>query len=253
MKKTALIFFTGDRIEFLDYSIKSCLNFLEKGKIQTIIDIYLISFFDNIKTKHNINYLKINKPCTNKVNNFPYTKQIELQKNKTRLNYGIYLLFDTVPNCIFNNIEKLSKYDYILKCRSDLVFDTNNFHFEEDKLYTFECLWGDLRYYSKFTNDQFIFGNSKEVLKIVAYPENSSNLSNFWNPEEYTSHLFSKSNFTKIYLTTKKYYLISKERKVRKFVGHSEKLNESDIEYLKSIGMKPEDIINPDPSSDPFL
>jgi hypothetical protein len=237
--KTAIILFTGDRIEYINYTINSCLEFIKKTKIVTEIDIYLISFID-YELDSNIINLKFNKPTEDEIKKFPITKQLNSynEKDVFRINYGHYILFKSVPNIIHQNLNTFEKYDYLLKCRSDLVFETPEFVFDEKNIYTFECFWGGCRYNPLYTNDHFIFGKSEEVLKVISYQDNPINFYSFWNPEQYMNFLFEKSNFDKIELTTDKYYLLSKDRESRKFIGYPmESLNSNDINYFNKIGL----------------
>jgi hypothetical protein len=237
MKKTAIILFTGDRIEYIDYTIKSCLDFLKKGKIESNADIYVITYSEYINSNFNIKILKTNKPEDKEVIKFPMTRQTlgYNESDKFRINYGIYILFSQTPDQIFKNRETFINYDYILKCRSDLIFETPEFNFNENNLYTFECFWGGCRYNKRYTNDHLIFGKSEEVLKVISKKEDSD-LSKFWNPEEYMTHLYLNSSLNKVELTTDKYYLISKDRESRKFIGYPmESINKNDLEFFNKI------------------
>jgi hypothetical protein len=241
MKKTALILFTGDRVEFLDLSIKSCIQFLEKNNIKTEVDIFLISWNVDLQSIYTINKLTIPKPSDDEVKTYPMTRQILQynEKDRFRINYGMYILFNQVPDMIHQQIQIFSQYDYILKCRSDLVFESPSFNYDENNLYTFECFWGGCRYNPNYTNDHFIFGKAGEVLKVIGFPKNESNPSPFWNPEQYMTFLFLKSTYKKTELTTDKYYLLSKDRESRKFIGYPmESINERDIRYFESIGLE---------------
>lgn len=243
MKKIAFILFTGDRVDYLKYTINSCEEFIKKTKIDNYsIDIFLLSFFDDLKIdEYKIKNIKLTKPSEEDSLNLPMTNQISNYSNindRIRINFGMYILFKEVPNKIFMNFEIFKEYDYILKCRSDLIFETKDFIYDDSKIYTFECFWGGCRYNKKYTNDHFIFGKSEEVLDIISYDLEYEKLSNFWNPEEFMTHLYGDYNFNKVELTTDKYYLLSKDRESRKFIGYPmETINQNDVYFLNKIGI----------------
>jgi hypothetical protein len=239
VKKVAIILFTGDRVSYIDKCIESCLKFIEKTNIKFSYDIFLISYSDNFKSKYSINHWRTDFPSENDIISMPSTKQtLNFPNDKFRINFGIYILFSQTPDTIYKNKEILYKYDYILKCRSDLVFETPNLKFNDEYLYTFECFWGGCRYNKRYTNDHFLFGKSEEVLKVISYPMIECNPSLFWNPEEYMTYLFTKSKMSKIEITTDKYYLLSEDKESRKFIGYPLiDINKNDILFFNSIGL----------------
>jgi hypothetical protein len=240
MSEVALILFTGDRVDWIDFTIKSCINFLEKCSIKTEIDIYLITWLGSVESKYDINIINYNKPTDLDILKFPKSNQqktynLESQK---RIGFGHSILFGYVPDSINSNKKTFEKYKYIIKCRSDLVFETPKFNFNDNFLYTFECFWGGCRYIKNYSNDHFIFGKSEEVLKVISYNFEECILDKFWNPEGYMTYLFEKSEFDKIELTTDKYFLLSKDRESRKFIGYPmESINQNDILYLENMGI----------------
>jgi hypothetical protein len=249
-KKCALVLITGDRVDYIDSSIKSCLNFINKYNIDIETDIYLICF-DGVKvvSSNNIKTLSFNRPTIDSdiILNFPksiqqvnnYSNDIELTK---RISLGHLILFGLVPDTISKNKDIFIQYDYILKSRADLVFDFSendilNFNIN-NQLLTFECFWGGCRYNKNFTNDHFVFGESSDVLKLISFPISDCIIDKFWNPEQYMTYLFSKSNKEKIEISTDKYYLLSKDRDSRKWIGFPlEKINKNDILFLEGIGI----------------
>jgi hypothetical protein len=249
-KKCALVLITGDRTDYIDSSIKSCLNLINKYNSEIETDIYLISF-DDIKlvTNNNIKNLSFKRPTIDSdiVFNFPrsvqqvsnYSNDIELTK---RISLGHLILFGLAPDTIFKNKDLFSQYDYILKSRADLVFDFNENDITKfnasNQLLTFECFWGGCRYNSNFTNDHFVFGESSEVLKLISFPINECIINKFWNPEQYMTYLFTKSSKNKVQISTDKYYLLSKDRDSRKWIGFPlEKINKNDIIFLDNMGI----------------
>lgn len=249
--KCALILTTGDRIDYLNQSIETSLNFIKEYNPNIKVDVFLISFNDvqisNIN--HEVNKLSYDRPILNseQVINFPrsiqqisnYSNDIELIK---RISFGHLILFGLIPDTIYKNIDIFEKYDLILKTRSDLVFDFNKSDIKNinitNQLVTFECFWGGCRYNHNFTNDHFIFGKSDEVLKVISYPFKECMLNHFWNPEQYMTYLYTKSKNTKIQLNTDKYYLLSNDRKSRKCIGFPlEKINKNDIDFLNRLGI----------------
>ena len=249
MKKCALVLVTGDRTDYLDSSIKSCLNLINSydDKIET--DIYLVSFNDVNIPNVDILKMRFEKPDINSklVFDFPrsvqqinnYSNDIELTK---RISLGHLILFGLIPDTIFKNREIFKQYDYVLKSRTDLVFDFNKDDIKsfdvKNQLLTFECFWGGCRYNPNFTNDQFLFGDANDVLNLISFPINECILDKFWNPEQYMTYLFSKSNKEKVQISTDKYYLLSKDRGSRKWIGFPmEKIKQSDVEFLESMGL----------------
>lgn len=248
MKKCALILVTGDRTDYLDSSIKSCINLINSYDNDIQTDVYLVSFNDvNI----NFDILKIGfeRPDINSqlVLNFPrsiqqshnHSDDIELTK---RISLGHLILFGLIPDTIFKNREIFKEYDYILKSRTDLVFDFNIEDIKSfdinNQLLTFECFWGGCRYNPNFTNDQFLFGSANDVLNLISFPIDECIMDKFWNPEQYMTYLFSKSKKEKIQISTDKYYLLSKDRESRKWIGFPlEKIKQNDVEFLESLGL----------------
>jgi hypothetical protein len=249
-KKCALILITGDRTDYIDSSIKSCLNLINKYNSEIETDIYLISFDDvKLVSNNNIKTLSFNRPTIDSdiVFNFPrsvqqvnnYSNDIELTK---RISLGHLILFGLVPNTIFKNKDLFSQYDYILKSRADLIFDFNENDITKfnpsNQLLTFECFWGGCRYNSNFTNDHFVFGESSDVLKLISFPINECIINKFWNPEQYMTYLFTKSNKNKVQISTDKYYLLSKDMDSRKWIGFPlEKINKNDTIFLENMGI----------------
>jgi len=246
IEKCALILITGDRTDFIDYSIKCCENIIKKFNNNIEIDIFLISFNDNVVSNYNIKFIKFEKPDINSdfILNFPRSNQqlnsdIETIK---RVSFGHSILFGLVPDKIFENKEIFSKYDYILKSRSDLIFDIEDKYLEEfnqlDEILTFECFWGGCRYNNQYTNDHFVFGKSEDVLKLISFPIQDCILDRFWNPEQYMTFLYNNVKKKKIEMSTNKYYLLSSDRKSRKFIGYPmEKINEEDSIFIKNMGI----------------
>jgi hypothetical protein len=116
-KKCALILITGDRTDYIDSSIKSCLNLINKYNSEIETDIYLISFDDvKLVSNNNIKTLSFNRPTIDSdiVFNFPrsvqqvnnYSNDIELTK---RISLGHLILFGLVPNTIFKNKDLFSQ------------------------------------------------------------------------------------------------------------------------------------------------
>jgi hypothetical protein len=249
-KRCALILITGDRVDYIDSSIKSCLKLIENFDSKVEVDIFLFSFSDiDLKSNYNIKKIGFERPDINSeiVFNFPrsqqqvrnYSNDIELTK---RISLGHLILFGLVPNAIFQNQGLFDEYDYVMKSRTDLIFDFNEkdiSKFDIDKeLLTFECFWGGCRYNPNFTNDHFVFGEKSEVLKIISFPMSECVIDKFWNPEQYMTYLFTKSSKSKIQISTDKYYLLSKDRDCRKWIGFPlEKINKSDIDFLENIGI----------------
>jgi hypothetical protein len=251
--KCALILFTGDRIEYIDQSIFSCKKIIESINSEIDIDIFIISFEGTIiHSKNDFKHLSFKKPDNENIDNFPnsiqqlknYSSDIETNR---RISFGHYILCGSVPDIIHQNRDLFLKYDLILKSRTDLIFDFNqnylkNFNPEKEIL-TFECFWGGCRYNSNFTNDHFIFGDAHSVLQIISYPISNCLLNHFWNPEHYMTHLYSLISKIKIQITTDKYYLLSKDRPSRKFIGFPlEKVNRADLDFLSSIGIDTSEI-----------
>lgn len=249
MKKCALILATGDRIDYLESSIKSCMNIINSYDSEIETDIYLVSFDDLDMPNEDISRLGFERPDINSrlVFDFPRSVQqisnhsddIELTK---RISLGHLILFGLIPDTIFKNSETFQQYDYILKSRADLVFDFNiedirSFDIK-NQLLTFECFWGGCRYNPNFTNDHFVFGSAAEVIKVISFPINECMMSRFWNPEQYMTYLFSKSSRQKMQISTDKYYLLSKDRESRKWIGFPlEKINQKDLDFLESMGI----------------
>jgi hypothetical protein len=248
-KKCALILVTGDRIDYLDSSIKSCLNLIDCHDDEIETDIYLVSFDDIDVLNTDIKKIGFDRPDINSdiVFNFPRSVQqsnnhsddIELTK---RISLGHLILFGLIPDTIFKNNELFKQYDYILKSRTDLVFDFKREDIKsfdiKNKLLTFECFWGGCRYNPNFTNDQFVFGESRDVLSLISFPINECIMDKFWNPEQYMTYLFSKSNKEKIQISTDKYYLLSKDRESRKWIGFPlESINQSDVDFLEKMDL----------------
>lgn len=240
MKKTAIILFTGDRIDWVDYTINSCKKFIQNSNVETTLDIFLITWLDYVETSHEIKILKYDKPLEDMIRYFPRSKQQGQYDEQTqqRISFGHCILFGIVPDIIYQNKDIFIQYDYILKCRSDLVFDPPIFNFSDRYLYTFECFWGGCRYIRTYSNDHFLFGISNEVLNVISYQYKDCKIDSFWNPESYMTHLLSNSNLDKIELTTDKYYLLSKDRDSRKFIGYPmETINQNDVNFFQRIGI----------------
>lgn len=246
--KVALILITGDRTDYLENSIKCNLDFINSIDENSEVDIFTISFNDaNINTSHKISRrLTFERPNINDdiVKSFPKSKQQSSYDETTnlRISFGHLILFGLIPNSIYENSQLFEGYDYILRSRTDLIFDYDkhllkNINIDEN-LITFECFWGGCRNNPTYTNDHFIFGSAKDVLRILSYPIQECIIDNFWNPEQYMTYLFSKSDKKKIEMTTDRYYLLSKDRKSRKFIGYPmESINDSDISFLESINI----------------
>jgi len=248
-KKCALVLATGDRIDYLDSSIKSCLDLINCYDDEIETDIYLVSFNDIDVLNLDIKKIGFDRPDINSelVWKFPrsvqqsnnHSNDIELTK---RISLGHLILFGLIPDSIFKNREVFEKYDYILKSRADLVFDFNADDLKsfdvERQLLTFECFWGGCRYNPHFTNDHFVFGEASDVLNLISFPINECLMDRFWNPEQYMTYLFSRSKKEKIQISTDKYYLLSKDRESRKWIGFPlEKIKQSDVDFLESIGL----------------
>ena len=62
-KKCALVLITGDRTDYIDSSINSCLNLINKYNSEIETDIYLISF-DDIKIEATTNHTNENTNFT---------------------------------------------------------------------------------------------------------------------------------------------------------------------------------------------
>lgn len=255
MEKCAVVLITGDRVDYIDYAIKSCLSMVNTYNKNILVDIYLISYENlNIKSEYKISNLQYINPSNNTelIESFPKSVQ-QLQNfsnDKTlsnRISLGHLILCGLVPDVIYKNLDLFKKYDYILKSRADLIFDFNendikNINFDKNIL-TFECFWGGCRYNPNFTNDHLVFGKSEDIIKIIAYSINNCLLNNFWNPEQYMTYLFSLINKNKIQISTDKYYLLSKDRDSRKWIGFPlEKINNSDINFLQNLGINTDEI-----------
>lgn len=246
-KRCALILTTGDRIDYLDASVRSCLGLIERYDPEIETDIYLISYRDLEIEDDSIKRIFIERHDleSDLVKRFPLTMQ--LQQNHAndietikRVNLGHLILFGLIPDAIFRNRSIFEEYDFILKSRSDLVFGLEEFSFDHSReVLTFECFWGGCRYNQHFTNDQIVFGESKDVLEIASYPIGQcSIISSFWNPEHYMTYLFSKSSKSKKEMSTDRYYLLSKDRKCRKWIGFPlENITDRDISFLDSMGI----------------
>jgi len=246
--KCALILITGDRIDYIDQSISSCEQMIHSYDSNIEIDVYLVSY-DNleIKSKKDIHYIEFNRPSKDDIDLFPRSiQQIQNFSNdieqSRRISLGHFILFGGVPNSIFDNYSKFIEYDLIFKSRSDLIFDFNKSDIDkfnpDRELLTFECFWGGCRYNPNFTNDQLIFGKSKDVLDVISYKIQNCILDKFWNPEQYMTYLFTKSNKTKVQISTDKYYLLSKDRESRKWIGFPlEKIKNEDLIFLQKIGV----------------
>ena len=246
MKKCALILITGDRIEFLKETIECNLKLIKDFDPTIKVDIFLASFDDVQLNDLNINKINFKRPDINSdlVLNFPRSQQqgnqdLELVK---RVSFGHLILFGLVPNSIYNNRKIFDNYDYILKSRTDLIYDYDkkyieNFNIKEELL-TFECFWGGCRYNQNYTNDHFVFGEKDDVMKLIAFPIEDCIMDKFWNPEQYMTYLYSRIDKKKIEMTTDKYYLLSNDRNSRKFIGYPmEKMNINDKTFLESLNI----------------
>lgn len=250
-KKVALILITGDRTHYLNESIESCKSLIKEYDNTLEVDVFLVSFSDIDIDIPNINRITYERPDINSdlVLNFPRSHQqkgADLESIK-RVSLGHLILFGLVPNSIHENKKIFDEYDYILKSRSDLIFDFNilnvkSFNIEEELL-TFECFWGGCRYNSSYTNDHFVFGERDDVLKLISYPIENCIMDNFWNPEQYMTFLYQKIEKKKIEMNTDKYYLLSKDRNSRKFIGYPmENINNDDKLFLEKFGLNIEEL-----------
>ncbi len=252
-KKCAIILVTGDRVDYLDSSIKSCVDLVNCYDEEIETDIYLVSFNDLEITNKSVSKIGFERPDIDSEFVFNFPRSIQQLHNypghdqTKRISLGHVILFGLIPDAIFKNIDKFKEYDYILKSRSDLVFDFNEKDIKsfdiKKQLLTFECLWGGCRYNANFTNDQFVFGETTDVLNLISFPIVDCIIDRFWNPEQYMTYLFTKSNKEKIQISTDKYYLLSKDRESRKWIGLPlEKINQQDVNFLESMGLNLEEL-----------
>lgn len=246
--KCALILITGDRLDYVDYSIRSCKEMILAYNQNIEVDIFLITFRGiEIKSQFNFTQFTFDKPNQNQVDEFPKSHQqvqnysSDIDQNR-RISFGHYILNGSVPDTIFRNSTIFRQYDFILKSRTDLVFDFNRNDLQtfnpENQVLTFECFWGGCRYNPHFTNDHLVFGKSEDVLKIISYPISNCLMNKFWNPENYTTYLFSQTLKQKREISTDKYFLLSNDRKSRKWIGFPlEKIKKTDFDFLEKIGL----------------
>lgn len=251
MNKCALVLITGDRIDYLRESIECNIRLIKEYDSEMQVDIFLSSFDDVDLTSIDLNGLDIKRigfkrPDINSdlVVNFPRSHQqanqdLELVK---RVSFGHLILFGLVPNSIHENKDLFSGYDFILKSRADLIYDFDPSYIKKfninSELLTFECFWGGCRYNKNYTNDHFIFGEKDDVMKIISFPIENCIMDRFWNPEQYMTYLYLNINKRKIEMSTDKYYLLSKDRDSRKFIGYPmEKVNLSDKLFLEKINI----------------
>lgn len=252
MKKTcALIMTTGDRVEYLDASIASCRGLIHHHDPDIETDIYLLSYPDVRVDNESIHRLCIDRHDVHAdlIQIFPKSKQLVRNyatdpELVARVTLGHVILCGLIPDALFRNRQVFEKYDFVLKSRSDLVFGFEEFEFDPRKeVLTFECFWGGCRYDRDFTNDHIVFGEAKDVLDITAYPLDHCMLSRFWNPEHYMTHLFSMSDKAKREISTDRYYLLSKDRRCRKWIGFPlEKMTTKDVQFLTSMGIHVEEL-----------
>lgn len=249
--KCALVLITGDRIDYLRESIECNIKLIKKYDSEMEVDVFLSSFDDVDLSSIDLNGLNIKKigfkrPDINSdlVINFPRSHQqsnqdLDLVK---RVSFGHLILFGLVPNSIYENKDLFADYNFILKSRADLIYDFNpsylkNFDINSELL-TFECFWGGCRYNLNYTNDHFIFGVKDDVMKIISFPIEDCIMDKFWNPEQYMTYLYSRINKKKVEMSTDKYFLLSKDRASRKFIGYPmEKVNLSDKVFLENINI----------------
>lgn len=246
--KCALIVSTGDRVDYLKQCVDSCKKLIKTYKDDIEIDIFFITFEDaEINYDEPYTHFKYQRPSIEILDSFPKSiQQVQNYSNDLeqtrRITYGHYVLYGGIPNTIFENINIFKQYDLILKSRADLVFDIDytkvkNFN-PESQIITFECFWGGCRYNPNFTNDSIIFGKTEDVLRISAFKMENCLLNRFWNPEQYTTYLYTLVPKTKVEMTTDKYFFLSKDRKSRKFIGFPlEKINKTDISFLENLGV----------------
>ena len=250
MKKVALILYTGLRVDFIDQSIKCSTKLINEIIPNNQIDIFVISFSDiSIVSDYQITNLTYDRPDDNLVSRFPKSRQQleswwkDNKEVESRVSFGYSILYGCVPNTIHQHKDLFDSYDYILKSRCDLIFDFDKVDLKryngDKQLLTFECFWGGCRYNSDYTNDHIVFGKSEDVLKICQFPITDCILDRFWNGESYTTWLFRKTNKERVELTSDKYFLLSLDRKSRKMIGSPimEKICDSDIEFLKGLGV----------------
>jgi hypothetical protein len=250
-KKCALVLITGDRTHYLKQSIECCKSLIREYDHTLEVDVFLVSFDDIDINLPNIKRLTYERPDINSdmVLNFPRSQQqgsYDLETTK-RISLGHLILFGLIPDTIHRNVEIFKDYDFILKSRSDLIFDfdksaVKNLNIKEEIL-TFECFWGGCRYNKNYTNDHFVFGESEDVLKLISFSIESSMMNRFWNPEQYMTYLYSCINKRKVEMSTNKYYLLSHDRNSRKFIGYPmEKINSDDKAFLESMELNLESL-----------
>ena len=253
MKKAALVLFTGDRVEYINYTIKRCLDLIKTYDEKILVDIFLICFneLDLTHIKYDIKVLPFEKPdmYSEIIKNFPRSRQQDngSEEVNMRISYGHYILFGAVPNVFKDNKELFNDYDYMLKCRADLIFDFDNEAIKqfniESELLTFECFWGGCRYNKSYMNDHFNFGTTNSMLIINSFKKEDCLMRQFWNPEQYMTYLYSTANKPIRIITTDKYYLLSKDRDSRKFIGFPmERINSEDIKFLENLGINIKEI-----------
>ena len=202
-KKCALVLITGDRVDYIDSSIKSCLNLINKYNSEIETDIYLICF-DGVKvvSNNNIKTLSFDRPTIEAdiVLNFPrsiqqvnnYSNDIELTK---RISLGHLILFGLVPDTIFKNIDIFSQYDYIIHSHPDV------FMLEEEPIVNLlkKNMKTDTAFYisqglpddqSFLQTDFFIFKPNLLSINIFKYDINN------WNDigEHYMYYILTKYN-----------------------------------------------------------